>query len=112
MRKIGDAIAAAVYAAMLLLSLSLLPGGGDTLVVRTDDGEYAFSLSENGIHSFTGPLGTTEIEIKDGRARVISSPCRNRLCIESGWSENLCCLPNRIIATASGGEGDLDAVAG
>ena len=57
-------------------------------------------------------VSTTEIEIRDGRARVISSPCRNGICMEAGWSGTLCCLPNKIIATTTADEGALDAISG
>ena len=67
---------------------------------------------ENGVYDFEGPLGITEIEIRDGRARVISSPCRNGICMEAGWSGTLCCLPNKIIATTTADEGALDAISG
>lgn len=110
--RIGDIIILAVYIAILLFSVSSLTGRSDILTVETENGTFAYSLSENGIYSFKGPLGTTEIEIKDGKARVIASPCRNGLCMDSGWSSTLCCLPNRIIATTTQQEGELDAISG
>ena len=109
--RIGDIIILAVYIAILMFSVSSLTGRSDILTVETENGTFAYSLSENGIYSFEGPLGTTEIEIKDGKARVISSPCPNGICMKSGWSSTLCCLPNRIIAVSSS-EGDADAVSG
>ncbi len=111
-RIVGDAAVIAVYAALFVISLSGLSPGRDILTVETDNGTYAYSLKENGIHSFEGPLGITEIEIKDGRARVISSPCRNGICMEAGWSDTLCCLPNRIVAVSSSEEGGPDALSG
>ena len=110
--KAGDAIILLIYAAALTISVLPSSRNGDILTVETEDGSYAYSLSEDGLHSFSGPLGTTVIEIRDGKARVISSPCRNGICMEAGWSSTLCCLPNRIIATVSGTEEDIDAISG
>ncbi len=108
----GDVAVAIVYIAFIIASILSLEQGGNILTVETENGSYAYSLSENGIYDFSGPLGTTEIEIRDGKARVISSPCRNGICMEAGWSDTLCCLPNRIIATSTGNEGGLDAISG
>lgn len=101
-----------VYALSIAASLTLLPSSSDTLYVDADGEEYAYSLSEDGIYPFEGPLGITEIEIKDGEARIISSPCPNGTCMRSAWTGMLCCLPNRVIATTSGGEGEVDAISG
>ena len=105
-------LAFSVYAAVLALSAMLLPGSSDTLYVEADGVEYAYSLSEDGIYSFNGPLGITEIEINNGKARVVSSPCPNGTCIKSGWSDTLCCLPNRVIATAGKAGGEVNAISG
>ena len=113
LRWLGDGAVAAIYILSIILSLMSVSSGGDILTVETESGTFAYSMNENGIYSFEGPLGITEIEIKDGRARVVSSPCRNGLCMQSGWSSTLCCLPNRIIATTRlNGEGGVDAVSG
>lgn len=109
---IADILAFTLYAAALLLSLRLLLAGSDTLYVEADGAEYAYSLSRDGIYSFSGPLGTTEIEIRDGRARVVSSPCPNGTCMKAGWSDVLCCLPNRVIATTGRNGGEVNAVTG
>ena len=108
----GDAAIFVFYLIVLLISLLSLKSSGDILTVETENGTYAYSLSENGIYGFKGPLGITEIEIRDGRARVISSPCRNGICMEAGWSGTLCCLPNKIIATTTADKGALDAISG
>jgi len=48
----------------------------------------------------TGALGTSIIEISDGRARFKASPCPTQACVHSGWltrsGEFSACLPNRI----------------
>ena len=111
-KRIGDVAVIIIYIIIFALSLKTIGSVGNVLVVETENGRYAYSLSENGIYSFTGPLGVTEIEIRDGKARVISSPCRNKTCMKAGWAGTLCCLPNRIVATATGEGGGVDAISG
>ena len=112
MRKAVDLVIYILYLAFFIWSLSAAAPGGDTLHVKADGREYAFSLSEDGIHEVEGAIGTTVIEIRDSEARIISSPCPNQTCVRSGWSDMLCCLPNRIIATTGKTGGDVNAVSG
>ena len=39
------------------------------------------------------------IEIKDNKARIISSTCKNQVCVRQGWSTRtpIICVPNKII---------------
>jgi hypothetical protein len=50
-----------------------------------------------------GPLGNTVVELKDGQARVISSPCTNQSCVVSGAIHSrgqwIACLPNRVFVS-------------
>jgi hypothetical protein len=48
-----------------------------------------------------GPLGETVVEVRDGAARVVESPCRDKVCVKMGvvrdpgdWAA---CLPNRVV---------------
>lgn len=109
-KRFGDILIYILYAAAIVLSLSSMRGG-DMLMVEANGCEYAFSLEEDGIYSVTGALGETVIEIKDSKARIVDSPCPNKTCVLSGWSDVLCCLPNRVICTAAG-SGGADAVSG
>lgn len=42
-----------------------------------------------------------EIEVADGRARVLSSTCPDKICVGCGWLENkgesAVCLPNKVV---------------
>lgn len=62
----------------------------------------------------TGPLGTTEIEVKGGRARIAASPCEGKLCVRSGGvrpgGAPAVCLPNRVSVSVTGGKKEPDAV--
>lgn len=109
--RIADVIIIILYISIVVASIAFFPEGGDTLYVSTESGEYAYSLDEDGTYQFSGPLGITTLEISDGRARIIDSPCSGKDCIRQGYSSVLCCMPNRIIATVRNTEG-LDAEAG
>lgn len=61
-----------------------------------------------------GPLGETRVEIAGGRARVISSPCTQKICIRSGWLEAAgdatACVPNRVSVALLGRDPRFDAM--
>ena len=64
-----------------------------------------------------GPLGLTEIEVKKGRARIARSPCKNKVCIKSGYiryADRLAaCIPNRVVIRIVGkSHRGVDAVVG
>lgn len=56
-----------------------------------------------------GALGVSRLEVQPGRIRFVDGPCRNRVCIHSGWlrhgGDGTACLPNRLSLTLSGGDG-------
>ncbi len=53
-----------------------------------------------------GTLGESEIEISSGKARIVSSPCLQKVCVHKGWinkpGEVVICAPNRIIVKIIG----------
>ena len=61
------------------------------------------------------PLGTTEVEIENGRARIVLSPCKLKVWIKSGYiqyADSLsACLPNKVVVRIdSKAQFGLDAV--
>ncbi len=48
-----------------------------------------------------GVLGTTIVEINQGKVHVLSSPCENHICMNTGWISNpgqiIVCLPNEVV---------------
>ena len=98
----------------------LIPGrilsGGTEVEVYSDNkiaGRY--SLREDRLVEIPGPLGKTVVKIKDGKACIKSSPCRNKICIHMGefGTEGgiLVCIPNEIVVRIGNGRADgLDAV--
>ena len=74
---------------------------GDTVVIRAA-GEVVqtAALSRAQTFSVAGPLGTTQIEIEPGRARVAADPSPRQLCVKQGWltlsGQAALCLPNQV----------------
>lgn len=71
-------------------------------------------LDREGSMRIAGAAGDSTLEIAPGRIRFTDGPCRNRVCIHSGWlsqaGDGTACLPNRISLTLKGGDA-VDAVA-
>ena len=103
--KRGDILialgAAALAGALLLLRLSI--GGGAAVYVNNEPA--AASMTVNHV----------EIEIDGTRARVFSSPCRDKLCARVGWLEKpgdiAVCLPRRVIVEIRGAGSGVDSLA-
>jgi hypothetical protein len=57
-------------------------------------------LYQNQIIDIPGPLGTSRLEVEDGRIRFVESPCDTKQCIHQGWikhgGELAACLPNKV----------------
>ncbi len=74
-----------------------------------------YSLSQDQVVDVPGPLGVTKVEIKNGRVRIVSSPCPHGTCKHMGdfGSEGglLACVPNKVVVKVGTERSDgLDAV--
>ncbi len=91
---------------------------GDWVVIEVDAKRVArFPLTTDYVAHVEGPLGTTEVEIKKGRARIVRSPCKLKVCIKSGYIQYAdrlsACLPNKVVVRIEGeSQRGLDAVVG
>lgn len=72
---------------------------GSRVSVNANGVHYEYSATSNGVYTVAGELGETTFEIKDGRVRIIDSPCPNKTCISQGWHNPLVCLPNKVMIT-------------
>jgi hypothetical protein len=76
-------------------------GRGDTAVIRAA-GKVVETATLTHIQHFSvhGPLGTTQIEIEPGRARIARDPSPRQLCVKQGWltqsGQAALCLPNQV----------------
>lgn len=83
-------------------SLNAIEG---TVLVVTDtstQAEMTYDLREDNLFEVEGVIGISIIEIKDGKARFLDSPCPDKLCVNFfGWIESEVelsfCLPNQIL---------------
>lgn len=83
--------------------------------VRNSAGDVArYSLWEPRQLVIAGRSGDSVLQIKAGRIRFISSPCRNQICVHSGWhshnGEAAACIPNGVSISLGGGSEAIDAL--
>ncbi len=86
---------------------------GNQVRIQAEGRDYIYSLAVDHSFSVEGPLGPTQIEIANGEIRVIDSPCRDKICVGSGWVSQagqwIACLPNRVfVQVQSATEADVD----
>lgn len=81
-------------------------------------GEWIEPLNKEATYDIPGPLGITTVQIHDGKASILDSPCRNKICVLAGAISELnqwvACLPNQVfVRIISGGntsdKGGIDA---
>lgn len=87
--------------------LPLSQGPGTRVVVSSGDKiVFVAPLDQPRQVTLEGPLGITELNIHDGRVKIISSPCPNKTCIRMGEARHagdlIACVPNRLIIRIEG----------
>ncbi len=87
---------------------------GDNVIIQVEGKNFSrFSLSENRTVKVYGPLGISILEIKNGKVRMFSSPCPDKLCVREGYiskpGQMIICVPNRVIVKIEG-RANLDAL--
>ena len=80
---------------------------GSWVVVEVNHNEVArLSLATDQTTQVKGPLGLTEIVVKKGRASIVRSPCKNKVCIKSGYinyaDRLVACIPNLVVVRIVG----------
>jgi hypothetical protein len=118
----GIIILAVLFTGFSAFTIYRNPGGESRIVLKGPGGSWVYPRDHRAAEliNVAGPLGDTVVELRDGGARVLSSPCANQICIASGTiharGQWIACLPNQVLVTieaeAPGGAGDeLDATA-
>jgi len=73
------------------------------------------SLTELKEFSVQGPLGSSVIQVRHGEARILSSPCPDKICVKMGWvklpGQSAICMPNRILVHIVSEKDNLDSIA-
>jgi hypothetical protein len=103
MLRAGD-LGVLLAGSVLVITLTLWAWGGDrgdTVVIRAAGKVVqTAALTQTQSFSVNGPLGTTQIEIEPGRARVAADPSPRQLCVKQGWltlsGQAALCLPNQV----------------
>ena len=116
-RPLDLALIAVALVATVFVSVRVYANRGDSLVVHVSgrDGEWAFGLASDREIPVAGPLGTTIVEIRGGKAAIESSPCPNKTCVLAGNIDKagqwVACLPNQVFVRLEGGRNEttLDA---
>jgi hypothetical protein len=107
--------------ALLLIFLAVIPiygggGGQASIKLKGEGGTWVFPQDAEETVTVPGPLGDTVVEIRGGRARVLSSPCQNQTCIAAGYIHShgqwTACLPNRVMVSVESGSGAADSKEG
>jgi hypothetical protein len=106
---VGDAIVLCLLgAAVVAASLPRAAGGSPARaeVIVSGERALALDLSRDGVHDVLGPIGVTQVEVRGGKVRVVSSPCPRQVCRHGGWigapGTLLVCLPNEIVIRVPG----------
>jgi hypothetical protein len=110
-----------IIIALLFVSGAFIPfihsrSGETVLVYKGSDVIAEYRLDEDRVFHVNGVEGTLEIEIRNERVRVHSSPCRSQVCVNTGWIsrsyEQIICAPNHILVLirSNSGEKEIDAV--
>jgi hypothetical protein len=84
-----------------------------SVVVKGPDKTWIFPLEAEERISVEGSIGETLVEIRKGRAAIVSSPCNGQTCVAAGeLSKNgqwAACLPNRVFILIEGAA-DTDGI--
>jgi len=86
--------------------------GGKVVVSVNDQVVFVAPLNKDRHVELEGPLGVTVLEIKDGAARILSSPCTKKICIHMGEvrrsGDLLACVPNHLVINIEGNKNGKD----
>jgi len=108
-------IIALVVFNLILIIKNPLNAEGSFAEIQVDQKKFArIALAQYKIIKVSGPIGITEVEIDNGRARILKSPCQKKICIKSGYIQHAdrisACIPNRVLVRIVGVERNRDAV--
>lgn len=80
--------------------------GAGEVVIEASGSQWIYPLQSDRRETVRGPLGETVVAIQDGSARVVDSPCPDKLCVQmpaiSRPGQWIACLPNRVFVRVRG----------
>ncbi len=106
-------IVVAVLVALSFL-LPLSQSTGARVIVSSEDRViFVAPLNKAQRVELEGPLGITVLQIENGSAWIVSSPCLHKICIGMGkvshTGDLLACLPNHLVVRIEGARAEEDA---
>jgi hypothetical protein len=116
--KPGDYGVITIAVVLVLISACIVYGGQKnalTITIKGSDGKWTFPVNAQETVRIPGPLGVTLVEIRQGEAHILSSPCANQSCIAAGSihvrGQWIACLPNKVMVSVEGATAGLDGAA-
>jgi len=114
----GDGVVIGVAVALLLavfITLWQPEGHGAEAVVYLNGNRWArLNLFQNQDIKVPGPLGISQLQVRDGKIRFVDSPCPTKLCVHAGWlsqgGESATCLPNHVSVQVLGDDPRFDTI--
>lgn len=119
LRPLDIPIVALILALAIASGIAIYGGRNGTvhLEIESPEGQWVYDLDTDRTVSVPGPLGETMVEIREGTARIVESPCPNQTCVAapavSHKGEWNACLPNEVIIRVAGedtADDGLDAI--
>lgn len=106
----GDKLLVAFFllsSLIALLAINHLQNQGGTVSIGVSGQiKHQFSLKDDREIQVSGPLGLTQIQIKNQKVRIISSACPDKICVNTGWISStyqmIVCVPNQIVINITG----------
>jgi len=99
----------------LCYSIAALPrqNGATVNVFREGHLIARYPIAANRDVTIDGAIGKLVLRIQNGTARIVSATCPGKICIAEGAirspSQEIVCVPNRVMVTVSSDHSDFDA---
>ena len=81
-------------------------------VIQGKTGSWVYPVNQTVQIDIPGPLGNTIVGLKEGKAKVVSSPCANQSCVSSPLiqckGQWIACLPNAVFVRVEAANGKTD----
>jgi hypothetical protein len=102
--KIGDILVIILFLSFVFF---LPKKHGEKVIISVDKtNDFVYPLNQNKEIIVNGKLGEAKIEIRDGKVRILNSPCPLKICEKKGWiskkGDFIICVPNRVIIKIEG----------
>ena len=88
---------------------------GDLVVVKVNGEVYGkYSLTKDRTITVNRDGHMNKITIKGGKVQVSKSNCKNQVCVKQGsissTHQSIVCIPNRVVVSIEGKDGEYDVI--